>query len=361
MRILIVGPVPPPTNGLSIMTMEAAGVLRRLGHNVDVINTSPSERHRSGDVSFGRIFGTLQTLARVRSYLRNHGPVIVYLPAGVSPLGALRDGLLLTRARHAGCPTVIHIHTSYLPDAVSRFPILLQRWVRGRYRTATLALSLTHESARRLPLVGLANVHVVPNFVEVDSSLLTGGTGHGCVFFGNVIEKKGYRQAVMAYADLYEHGQMAIPMDVIGHILDSDWRSWWHGAVQSRPWLEGVVRWPGAAPAAARLNMLKKFGVLVFPTRYHEGVPLVVLEAAALGLAVVTTRAGGIEEVFGQSLFYVEDPLDINEIGIRILEAQDGASRTDQIQNAKRIALAHTRKRFAGSLADALSLATLRK
>lgn len=58
---------------------------------------------------------------------------------------------------------------------------------------------------------------------------------------------------------------------------------------------EGLIEWLGHVEDIAAL--LKRVHVMALPTRYGEGVPRSLLEAAACGLAIVTTDAPGCREV----------------------------------------------------------------
>jgi glycosyltransferase involved in cell wall biosynthesis len=59
--------------------------------------------------------------------------------------------------------------------------------------------------------------------------------------------------------------------------------------------LAGRVRFVGAKPARAAFAMGR---LLVIPSR-AESLPYIVLEAAAAGVAFLTTEVGGIPEIFG--------------------------------------------------------------
>jgi glycosyltransferase involved in cell wall biosynthesis len=62
--------------------------------------------------------------------------------------------------------------------------------------------------------------------------------------------------------------------------------------------LNGRVTFPGFVRGARKAQLLLDSDLFVFPTRHGEGCPVSLLEAMASGLAIVTTDAGGIADVF---------------------------------------------------------------
>jgi glycosyltransferase involved in cell wall biosynthesis len=57
------------------------------------------------------------------------------------------------------------------------------------------------------------------------------------------------------------------------------------------------VRFHGRLPAADVAQLMKEARALVFPSRWYEGQPMVVLEAFAAGLPVLASSLGGMPEL----------------------------------------------------------------
>ena len=74
---------------------------------------------------------------------------------------------------------------------------------------------------------------------------------------------------------------------------------WWRLAAvrSSRNWrILGAVT-PGALPHDAVVQLLRQADVYCLPTRYAEGFPTTLLEAAACRCPIVCTRTAGTEEL----------------------------------------------------------------
>ena len=65
--------------------------------------------------------------------------------------------------------------------------------------------------------------------------------------------------------------------------------------------LEHTVTFTGALTQDELHRQYASASVLLFPTRYSEGFPMVILEAMAHGLAILATDTGAIAETLGTS------------------------------------------------------------
>lgn len=67
-------------------------------------------------------------------------------------------------------------------------------------------------------------------------------------------------------------------------------------------------------------RLLQESSIFLFPS-YNEGMPVVLLEAMAYGLAIVTTNVGGIPDLIDHGVNgYLCEPGDISDITKRVIE-----------------------------------------
>ena len=59
--------------------------------------------------------------------------------------------------------------------------------------------------------------------------------------------------------------------------------------------------------------------LLVLPS-WNEGQPLVLLEAMALGVPILTTKTGDIPEMLGKDYPFIVEPRDIEGLKLRLVE-----------------------------------------
>lgn len=93
-------------------------------------------------------------------------------------------------------------------------------------------------------------------------------------------------------------------------------------------------------------DILKKSDLFIFPTK-HEGLGRVNLEAQACGLPVLSSKVGGVIELFEQK--YLFDPLDFIGYGDKIIELINNPSELNymslaNIENAKKYTISENYK-----------------
>ncbi|MGD9904539.1 MAG: glycosyltransferase [Vicinamibacterales bacterium] len=112
-------------------------------------------------------------------------------------------------------------------------------------------------------------------------------------YVGQMKEHKGVDLAVTAVARLVGEG-LPVTLDVWGDESDDP-------AYARRLHLVGdrvtAIRWLGRTPEDSPWTALSSIDVLVVPSRWYENSPNVILEAFAMGVAVVATNLGGMAEL----------------------------------------------------------------
>ncbi|MHB8055730.1 MAG: glycosyltransferase family 4 protein [Candidatus Aminicenantales bacterium] len=141
------------------------------------------------------------------------------------------------------------------------------------------------------------------------------GLASGFIYsLGTLEPRKNFPRLIEAYASLPEDIRNAHPLVIAG---GKGWKSGNIDETIRRRGLESQVRLLGYVDEADRAPLFAEASVFVLPSLY-EGFGMPVLEAMACGTPVVTTSGGGLPEVGGNAVVYV-DPLDAESIGGGIL------------------------------------------
>ena len=216
-------------------------------------------------------------------------------------------------ARRMGIPTVTTVHGFTGGSWRNRFNEWLQMRALRQF-DAVIAVSekLGHELTNR----GLApgRVHTVRNawksgdvvYSREEARSILGLPQRGRIvgWVGRFTQEKGPDVMVRAAAGLTEEALISM---VGAGPKESECR------VMARTLgLADRFRWHGVQPEAARL--LPAFDLIVI-TSWSEGTPMVLLEAMAAGVPVVTTSVGGIPEVVTSREAHLCDAGEAGQIG----------------------------------------------
>lgn len=171
----------------------------------------------------------------------------------------------------SGLEMTLHTYTgAYGP--VRRF-ICPSRFLEGKMR-----------EARVYP----ARLRWLPNFVDVEAFTPKAGPGGDLVCVGRLSDEKGIDVLIEAIAT-----SPGLEANIAG---DGPAR----GALEAQATAKGVsdrVRFLGRLGAVQVRELLARSSAAVVPSRWHENMPLSVLEAFAAGLPVIGTNLGGLPEL----------------------------------------------------------------
>ena len=216
-------------------------------------------------------------------------------------LSLFRKGVVIVASRALGVPVVLHLHAAQLHHFYPRLPKPLQALTRWVFRLPQACIVLGQASQKFVieqlgvpaPRVEIIN-NGVPEPTEPRRQAGTNAVQH-LLFVGNLSERKGVSDLLTALAmpgnDWRQvEVQIAGGGDVAGYQAQAKTRGlsqWVH--------FSGWV----AQPEVARL--MAAADVLVLPS-YDEGLPLVILEALANGVAVVCSPVGEISNTLSDGV-----------------------------------------------------------
>lgn len=208
-------------------------------------------------------------------------------------LSLFRKGVLIAASRALGVPVVLHLHAAQLHHFYPAMPRPLQALTRWVFSLPKSCLVLGHVS-RQFVIAQLGvpaqRVSILNNGVPepTEPRRRLGADGiQRVLFVGNLSERKGVSDLLAALAlpgADWRHIriQLAGGGDVAGYQAQAK-------ALGLSDWVH-FSGWVGQAEVA---RLMAAADVLVLPS-YDEGLPLVILEALANGVAVVCSPVGEI-------------------------------------------------------------------
>jgi glycosyltransferase involved in cell wall biosynthesis len=318
-RLIVIGPVPPPTHGVAISTLLAlANPLLHEAFEVEHVDTTDSRS--LSNIGAWDITNVLLGFRHLASLMRLLGgrKGIVYLPLSQNLGGFLRDSLFIHAAALCGWKVAVHLRGAAFRDFYESSNALVRWWIRRTLRrVSTLAVVGSRLRSLFDGLMPPERVAVVPNGTPDVSRENGARLPNRVVYLSNLVKDKGIVEAVEAALILVARRPQ------VEVLFAGDWDD---AAVerQLRERVEpanGKIRFLAPVAGEEKERLLQSASVLLFPPRAPEGHPRVVLEAICRGIPLVTTDRGAIRETVtdGESAFVLTDP-DPSELADRVLQ-----------------------------------------
>lgn len=151
----------------------------------------------------------------------------------------------------------------------------------------------TSTMKRALEDLGLKNVEILKNFktfkalsnIKLDCAY---NKPYQICTFSRVMKEKGIEDIVDAVISINNKNKDEIyKLDIYGQV-DVSQEEWFEKLRKSFP---NYISYKGAVPSDKSVEILKKYFLLIFPTRFFtEGIPGTILDAYAAGVPVVSSR-----------------------------------------------------------------------
>ncbi len=300
LRVLMIGPLPPPVGGMASVTENLREVLRgrcalRVLNNV---KTTPADRTLAQAV--GAQLGLLTALVRI---LVSWRPAVVHIHT--CSYGTFwRNGLDALIARLLGRTVVLHIHGAQFHKFIQGLGGGERLGLRAVLGLAS-ALVVLGDGWRDVlrPWARDGRIWVVPNGVPVPDPVPAAdlpGAGPGAaqaapmvLCLANYERRKGLEDLVRALAHLGPRGRLHLRLH--GAAAEPREQERIQALVQTLG-LGGAVELGGPITGAEKDRALRECAAFCLPS-YDEGLPMAMLEAMAWARPVIVTRVGAIPEV----------------------------------------------------------------
>lgn len=295
MKVLIIGPFPPPIDGCSNANKVLYANLLKRGISCEVINTN--SRYMTNDQ--GRNF----SFRKAAEFLRNYRDILrlahydlIYLTPGQTFYGVAKYAPFIIASLFFNKPYLFHLHGNFLGRQYELLRGLKRKLFFFLVSRAAAGIVLTESLKQNFKgLLAPDKVFVVTNFVE-DELFSAGITKKAdklrILYLSNLMREKGILDFLDALIEL-DKRQIAFEAYVAGAIEKKVEKE----VLARLHQLKEKLTYFGVVTGVEKRDLLIHSNVFILPTYYTmEGLPISLLEAIATGNIIISTRHAGIAE-----------------------------------------------------------------
>jgi glycosyltransferase involved in cell wall biosynthesis len=297
-KVLMIGPGEHAIGGILSLVETFLPLLRKQVQLSYLPTVSSRQMKDSGVFSFQNICIAISQYVRFSQELIRFRPHIIHIHTS-HRLAWLKDTFYIIVGKLFGCAVVLHVHAFELEGFYSNGPLFLHWYSVKMLGLVNLVIAVSEQWRDSLSrIVASQKVHTLTNCIRAEefSGLpIRGSTGKvNFLFLGSVGLRKGAFDFIEALGRSRE--------------LLGDFNAWIVGCEEENGGLdrarkrlqalelEDRCELPGMVIGEEKVRYFQEADVFVFPS-YKEGLPIVVLEALAAGLPIISTPVGGIPSV----------------------------------------------------------------
>lgn len=312
-KIILIGSFPPPFHGSSIYLKNITELLsKEKEYKIITINCSDRKYDLSnmGKWSFSNVYYALEALILLIYNLISKKTDLVYIPISQNTLAFLRDGIYILISKIFGAKVIIHLHGSYFFEFYEKSSNIYKKFIDFTMKFCNGAIVL----GEKLKYIfekwfNDEKIFVLPNFVyeikiEKDLSDINSAKDNKCIritYLSNIVESKGIFQLLEAVKFLKNKGYNftlniagKVGKDPITKVDEKETEERLKSYLKK---YEDFIRYLGPInnPSKKYQLLRNSTDIFVLPSWYwYEGQPLVILEAMACSLPIVSTRNCGV-------------------------------------------------------------------
>jgi glycosyltransferase involved in cell wall biosynthesis len=219
-------------------------------------------------------------------------------------------------------PSIVHrcYRNSYLQTTAVALMIIIHRFIKTWEKKVDIYIALTEFSREKFIKGGLpsSKIMIKPNFYYPEPKRLSKHRKYA-LFVGRLSKEKGLITLLKAWQNLKN-----IPLKIVGDgpLYDNVLR-----ASKKSKNIEVL----GYCPHNKVMELLKNARVLIFPSEWYEGLPMIIIEAFASGVPVLASKLGAMSEIINDKctglLFNLGDTYDLADKVIKFWSNDEQANK----------------------------------
>ncbi len=329
--VIVMGQVPPPMNGQSLMIQEfLAGTYPGLAlvHVPMQFSATTSEIGVAGVGKVLKLVDLIRTLYRTQCSTR--AEILYYPPAGPNLVPVLRDIVILIICRRWFRQTVFHFHAAGLAEILPRLPWPLRKLFHLAYDRPDLAIFTTEATAHEAEVLHARSKAIVPcgtrdHSLDLERNPTSQSPCPTILFAGILCEGKGLKTLLAACSLLHQRG-IPFRLVCIGSFESQAFQAEVEAMLKTSG-IASLVDLPGTVTGEAKTRRFQQADIFCFPSHYtSESFGVVLIEAMSFSLPIVATRWRGIPEVTGEAgtfLVDIQSPEQLADRLRQLIESED--------------------------------------
>ena len=331
MKLLIIGPIPPPITGNSLANKIIIEKLPLFYENIEVTSINTSYFVFKEDVGKFSLKKVIFYVKQYKEIYKIFNVEKVYMTTGQTFFGILKYAPYILISKLLKKELIVHIHGDYLWKEFENlkdfkrliFSKLISKFDKGIVLSNTLKRNLE-------PFLPVERIFTLHNFVEdylfdidINNKLNENFSEIRIVYLSNLMSEKGILDLLEALVILKKKS-IGFKAKIAGNIDETLKEK----IFSYFKYLDNEVDYLGVVYGKKKRDLLYWGNVFVFPSYYKiEGQPISILEAMATGNIILTTNQGGIPDIFlnKKNGFYIDkqNPKDISDKLIMIYDNLD--------------------------------------
>lgn len=367
MKIMLIGSLPPPINGVSITNSTIYNGLLKNGHSVYTLKTDTSNEVKDlsdqGKLSASKLISGSRIMLKGFFMLLKKNPDVVYCTPGESYFGFIRYVPLILFSKVLKKPVYLHFHGEMF---------LVMYKSLGSYSRAFIKKNVTLSNGiivlgqtylvRYKELFPSSSIFVCENCSSSDIFINKNdlaekqekfmyGSKVKLLYFGNLLKTKGVLD-LLSSLEILDAKKVDYELNICGAIepmIENEFNRYLE-KYKSKIIYHGIVK------GKKKRMIFQESHIFCLPTyMISEAQPISIMEAMAAGNVVITTSKGGILDIFedGHNGFLCE-PMNPESISCAILKGIDNFVEISK-NNSMKACLRYTEELFIKRIETILS------